>query len=400
MPHTDLAIIGGGIVGLATAYQFSQRYPDLKVTVLEKESDIAMHQTGRNSGVLHSGIYYEPDSLKAENCKIGKEALEQFCEDQNIPFERCGKVIVAVSEEEIPLLERIYERGQANKVACEMINATQLKGLEPHTAGIQAIHVPEAGIINYKKVCHALKRCIEDAGNEVLAGFEVNAIYATSENIALDSTTERIYARYAINCTGLYADKVAQMAGVQYHIQIVPFRGEYYTLAPEAQHLCRTLIYPVPDPDFPFLGVHFTKMIDGGVECGPNAVLALAREGYTRTSMKPTELIETVSYSGFRKLAKRHWRQGMGEFWRSFNKKAFVKALQRLVPSIQASHLIPASAGVRAMALSSDGKLVEDFLLLESERMIHVCNAPSPAATASLNIGSMIVDRMRDGVMA
>lgn len=398
MPHTDLAIIGGGIVGLATAYQFSQRFPDLKVTVLEKESDIAMHQTGRNSGVLHSGIYYEPDSLKANNCKVGKEALEQFCKDQHIPFERCGKVIVAVSEEEIPLLERIYERGQANKVACEMIDATQLNVLEPHTAGIQAIHVPEAGIINYKKVCHALKRCIEDAGNEVMAGFEVNAIYATSENIALDSATERIYARYAINCTGLYADKVAQMAGVQHRIQIVPFRGEYYTLAPEAQHLCRTLIYPVPDPDFPFLGVHFTKMIGGGVECGPNAVLALAREGYTRTSMKPAELIETVTYSGFRKLAKRHWRQGMGEFWRSFNKKAFVKALQRLVPSIQASHLVPAAAGVRAMALSSDGKLVEDFLLLESDRMIHVCNAPSPAATASLNIGSMIVDRMRDGV--
>lgn len=398
MPHTDLAIIGGGIIGLATAYQFTQRFPNLKVTVLEKESDVAMHQTGRNSGVLHSGIYYEPGSLKAENCKIGKEALEQFCEDQQIPFERCGKVIVAVSEEELPLLERIYERGQENKVVCEMIDAAQLNELEPHTAGIQAIHVPEAGIVNYKTVCHVLKRCIEDTGNVVLPGFEVNAVYATVENIALDSTTERIYARYAINCTGLYADKIARMAGAQHDTRIVPFRGEYYTLTSEAQHLCRSLIYPVPDPDFPFLGVHFTKMIEGGIECGPNAVLALAREGYTRTSMKPTELIETLTFSGFRKLAKRHWRQGMGEFWRSFNKHAFVKALQRLVPEIQASHLVPASAGVRAMALSSDGQLLDDFLLVESDRMIHVCNAPSPAATASLNIGKMIVDRLSDGM--
>ncbi len=399
MPHTDLAIIGGGILGLATAYQFTQRYPHLKVTVLEKESDVALHQTGHNSGVLHSGIYYKPGSLKAENCRIGKQALEQFCKAQQIPFERCGKVIVAVSEEEIPQLERIFERGQANGVACEMIDAVRLNSLEPHTAGIRAIHVPEAGIINYSKVCHALRQCIEAAGNTVLPGFEVNAIYTTAENIALDSTTERIYAQYAINCTGLYADKIARMAGVQHDIQIVPFRGEYYTLTPDAHHLCRTLIYPVPDPDFPFLGVHFTKMIEGGIECGPNAVLALAREGYTRTSMKPAEMMETVTYRGFRKLAKRHWRQGMGEFWRSFNKQAFVKALQRLVPEIRASHLIPAPAGVRAQALSSDGKLVDDFLILESERMIHVCNAPSPAATASLNIGNTIVDRLSDGVM-
>lgn len=399
MPHPDLAIIGGGILGLATAYQFTQRYPDLKVTVLEKESDIALHQTGHNSGVLHSGIYYKPGSLKAENCRAGKQALEQFCIAQQIPFERCGKVIVAVSEDEIPQLEQIFERGQANGVACEMIDAVRLNSLEPHTAGIQAIYVPEAGIINYSRVCHALRQCIEAAGNTVLPGFEVNAIYASAENIALDSTTERIYAQYAINCTGLYADKIARMAGVQHDIQIVPFRGEYYTLTPDAYHLCRALIYPVPDPDFPFLGVHFTKMIEGGIECGPNAVLALAREGYTRTSMKPAEMMETVTYSGFRKLAKRHWRQGMGEFWRSFSKQAFVKALQRLVPEIRASHLIPAPAGVRAQALSSDGKLIDDFLILESERMIHVCNAPSPAATASLNIGNTIVDRLRDGVM-
>jgi L-2-hydroxyglutarate oxidase LhgO len=311
-----------------------------------------------------------------------------------VPYERCGKVIVAVSENELPILENIFQRGQENGVACTLVDGDRLRELEPHAAGIRAIHVPEAGIVNYTEVSKALQRCILEQNGVVLTGFEVTHIYPGTDNVTLDSATERVSARYVINCAGLYTDKIARLAGIQPGIQIVPFRGEYFTLVPQAQGLCRSLIYPVPDPDFPCLGVHFTKRIGGGIECGPNAVLALAREGYTRTTWKSADLLETFRYSGFQRLARRHWRQGFAEFWRSFNKKAFVRALQRLVPEIREDHLVPAPAGVRAQALDPDGKLVDDFLIRDNESMTHVLNAPSPAATASLQIAHTIVDRL------
>ena len=394
--HTaDIAIIGGGIVGLATAYKITKTEPDLRVLVLDKEIDIARHQTGRNSGVLHSGIYYKPGSLKAINCRLGKKEMESFCEEENIAYDLCGKVIVAVNEKELPILDRIYHRGLENQVNCEMIDAARLKEIEPYTAGIKAIHVPEAGIVNYTAVSHALKRRIQMHGGEIHTGFHVRHMMRMGKTHVIRSEKDEITASYVINCGGLYADRVARLSGASPDLQIVPFRGEYFTLKPEAERLCRSLIYPVPDPDFPFLGVHFTKMIQGGVECGPNAVLAFAREGYTRTTVNLIELIEILRYSGFQNLARKHWKQGFGELWRSFNKKAFVRALQRLVPDIQEEHLVEAPAGVRAQALRPDGSMVDDFMILASDGVINVCNAPSPAATSSLKIGSTVVEALQ-----
>lgn len=392
--RTDLAIVGGGIVGLATAYQVLQTRPDVRITILEKENDIALHQTGRNSGVLHSGIYYKPGSLKANTCRKGKALMEAFCTHENIPFDLCGKVIVATSTEELPILDRIFSRGQQNGVRCRMIDAVELKEIEPHTAGIKAIHVPEAGIVDYTQVCHSLKARITGAGSTVRTCFEVKEITHSAEGFLLSSTEEEVNARFIINCSGLFADRVAALTGATPSIKIVPFRGEYFVLKPEAEHLCNGLIYPVPDPDFPFLGVHFTRMIQGGVECGPNAVLAFAREGYTRHTVQARDFLETLMYQGFQQLAVKHWKQGLSEMWRSFSKQAFVRALQHLVPDIRSHHLMPAPAGVRAQALNRDGSLVDDFMIIESDRVINVCNAPSPAATASLQIGKTIAEKL------
>ena len=394
MHKTDVAIVGGGIVGLATAYHLTQRFPDLRTVVLEKESEVATHQTGRNSGVLHSGIYYKPGSIKARTCRAGKAAMESFCEREGIRYERCGKVIVATAERELPILGNIYMRGQKNGVSCRMIEKEELNEIEPHTAGIRAIHVPEAGIVDYKAVCLALRKRIEEKNGAVLTQFHVTDFQKTSDFHVLKSKTDEVHATYIINCGGLFADRVASLSGHPSTIQIVPFRGEYFVLKPEAEHLCNGLIYPTPDPDFPFLGVHFTKMVEGGVECGPNAVLAFAREGYTKSTINIKDLTETLMYKGFQQLARKHWKQGMGELWRSFNKRAFVTALQKLVPAIQKQHLVPAPAGVRAQAMNRDGSLVDDFLIVESEHIINVCNAPSPAATASLEIGNVIANTL------
>jgi L-2-hydroxyglutarate oxidase len=389
-----VAIVGGGIVGLATAYQLTRQFPGRSVIVLEKEAELATHQTGRNSGVLHSGIYYKPGSLKAINCRAGKKAMEEFCADEGIPHELCGKVVVALNDAELPALERIFERGVANGVKCAIIGPDRLRDLEPHVAGIRAIHVPETGIVDYPRVCQRLAERIREREGQVLTRAKVFGLRHVGDGVIVESSVGEVEADQVVNSAGLYCDRVAALGGEKPQARIVPFRGEYFALKPAAQHLCRNLIYPVPDPSFPFLGVHFTRMIAGGVECGPNAVLAFAREGYHKTDVNLGELAETLTYSGFVKMAWKHWRMGLGEMWRSCSKAAFVRALQRLVPAIQAEHLEPAPAGVRAQAVQRDGSLVDDFLFGEGERIVNVLNAPSPAATASLNIGKLIVERL------
>lgn len=391
-----MLIVGGGIVGLATAYQLSQRYPRWGIRVLEKETKVGAHQSSRNSGVLHSGIYYKPGSWKALTCRRGKQLMQEFCEREGVPFEVCGKVIVATRESELPLLHQLYERGQANGVCCQLISASQLRELEPHAAGLQAIHVSETGIVDYPRVCQKLAELVNQSGGEVVTGARVIGIREEAQQVVVHTTRGDYTARFLVNCAGLYSDRVAELSGVKVTVRIVPFRGEYYQLAPEARYLCRNLIYPVPDPRFPFLGVHFTRTISGEVECGPNAVLAFAREGYHKTDLCWRELAYTLRYPGFWRLASRHWRIGLGEIWRSLSRRAFVRSLQRLVPDVIEAHLLPAPAGVRAQAVAIDGKLVDDFLWVDTNRAIHVLNAPSPAATASLAIGEQIVQKLME----
>jgi L-2-hydroxyglutarate oxidase len=394
---SDICIIGGGIVGLATAYRLTKRHPGKKIVILEKESFLAKHQTGHNSGVLHSGIYYKPGSLKAINCRKGKLAMENFCKEHGIEHELCGKVIVALSEEEIPRMEKIYRRGQENGVNCEIIDRKRLLEIEPHAAGIRAIHVPECGIVNYRQVCERMGELISQGDdNELLLGQKVRQIEETSQGLLVKTDQTEIECGFLINCAGLHSDRVARLSGQPVPAKIIPFKGEYYELTQKAKHLCKHLIYPVPDPQFPFLGVHFTRMIDGSVECGPNAVLAFGREAYGKLDLNLKDLLESLGYSGFRKMALKHWKMGLGEMWRSYNKGAFVRALQRLIPEIKAEDLKSAPAGIRAQAVTPDGSMVDDFLLKESKRVVNVCNAPSPAATASLNIGETIVDKLAD----
>lgn len=389
----DVAIVGGGIVGLATAWQFVARLPGTRVVVLEKERELASHQTGRNSGVIHSGIYYAPSSLKALNCRRGKVMLERFCREHGVPFELCGKVVVATRGSESAQLEKITERARANGVRCEIIGPDRLRVLEPHAAGAAALHVPETGIIDYVAVCAKLAELVRTRDGEIVTGARVCELRSLATEVVVASTRGDVRARVVINCAGLHSDRVLQAAGERRPARILPFRGEYYELVPEARGLVRNLIYPVPDPSVPFLGVHLTRMIGGEVECGPNAVLALAREGYRWDDVRVRDLVDSLGYVGFWRLAAKHWRTGMGEVWRSLSKHAFARALQRLVPDLRAWHLKPADAGVRAQALARDGSLVDDFLIRESGRIVHVLNAPSPAATSSLAIGDSIVDR-------
>jgi L-2-hydroxyglutarate oxidase LhgO len=387
-------IIGGGIVGLATAFQAVFRFPGRRIVVVDKEAAVARHQTGHNSGVLHTGIYYRPGSLRAKNCRDGKLAREAFCEREGIPFERCGKVIVATRDDELPRLETLLERGQANGVRCERIGPERLHEIEPHAAGIAAIHVPEAGIVDYVAVCDRLAQRVREAGAEILLQTRVTGISSRSDAVHVSTTRGDIEADLVVNCGGLHSDRLARLAGADVATKIVPFRGEYFELTADAEHLVKGLIYPVPDPRFPFLGVHFTKMIEGGVECGPNAVLAFAREGYTKTAINFRDLAESLTYPGFLRMAAKHWKTGLGEMWRSFSKAAFVRELQRLVPAVQSEQLIAAPAGVRAQALGLDGTLVDDFVIEMKDRVVNVLNAPSPAATSSLNIGALITDRL------
>ncbi len=398
MESSDVLIIGAGIVGLATAYQLGKRRSELTVTLVEKEAGPAVHQTGHNSGVLHSGIYYKPGSLKSVNCREGKAAMEAFCRDEGIAHEICGKVIVALSDGELPAMERIYRRGQENGVRCEIVSAERLRELEPHAAGVRAIHVPGAGIVDFKQVCERLaERVAERTGNRILYSTRVRRMHRDGSAATVVETDKGEFrARWVVNCAGLHSDRVAAASGVKPPAKIVPFRGEYFEIREDAKHLCRNLIYPVPDPDFPFLGVHFTRMIGGGVECGPNAVLALGRECYGRFEVNLPDLLESLRSRGFQRMARRYWKMGLGEMWRSYNKAAFVRALRRLVPEIRAEHLEAAPAGIRAQAVTPEGDLVDDFLIVEGEGVINVCNAPSPAATSSLNIGKTIVERLAE----
>ncbi|QDV65333.1 L-2-hydroxyglutarate oxidase [Crateriforma conspicua] len=391
----DVVVIGGGIVGLATAVTVLQRHPECRLAVLEAEADVGQHQSGNNSGVIHSGLYYRPGSTKAKTCREGKQLLEQFCRDESVRWDRCGKVVVAVNADERQRLDQIADRATQNGVEFELIDTDRLRQLEPAAAGLAALHVPETGIVDYPEVCRAMVRRIRAAGGQVITGFRVEAIDVAGDDVVLKAVghDDPVRCDRYVNCGGLQCDRIARAAGVKTDVRIVPFRGEYFELKSESQRLCRNLIYPVPDPSFPFLGVHFTRMIQGGVECGPNAVLAMARHGYRWSDVSVSDLAETLSFAGFRKLAGKHWRMGAGEMYRSFSKHAFTRALQKLIPSIRPTDLKPGRSGVRAQAVTPEGDLVDDFLIQRGPRSVHVLNAPSPAATASLAIARHVVDR-------
>jgi len=397
MMMSSVAVVGGGIVGLATARALQRHLSGVSVTVIEKEDHVAAHQTGRNSGVIHSGIYYAPGSRKAELVATGRRLLDDFLVEHGITHERCGKVVVAVDAEEVSRLEALEERGRGHGLAVRRLGPGELHDLEPHSRGVAALHVPETGICDYRAMCEALAGEISAAGGSVRTGVRVNALDESSSGVlvGLDSV-EDMAVDWLVNCAGLHSDRVARMAGADTEASIMPFRGEYYELRPEAAGLVRNLIYPVPDPRFPFLGVHFTRMVDGGVHAGPNAVLALAREGYDWTTVDRRDLWEVASNPGAWRLARRYWRTGAGEIHRSLSKKAFVAALQRLVPELTAKDLAPSAAGIRAQAIRRSGDLVDDFEFADGVRSVHVVNAPSPAATASLAIGDAIAERLVD----
>jgi L-2-hydroxyglutarate oxidase len=389
----DIAVIGGGIVGTATAMQVAKKYPNFKVGVVEKEAQLATHQSGHNSGVIHSGIYYAPGSLKAKNCVIGAESMKRFCDENEIEYDLCGKVIVATSDEELPRLDELFRRGTANGVpGLEMIDQARLKEIEPHSAGIRAIYAPGTGIIDYTKVTQAYGRHLRNMGGEINFDMKVSAIDSRPDGYALQTNRGDVQATYIINCAGLYSDNVARMMGIDPGLRIVPFRGEYYMIRPEAHRLVHGLIYPVPDPQFPFLGVHFTRTIHGAVEAGPNAVLGLAREGYSWGRISPKETASTFAYRGFWQMARKYWKTGFQEVYRSLSKGAFTKALQKLVPEITSDDLMTGGSGVRAQAVEDTGRLVDDFRIVETKNAIHVLNAPSPGATASLTISAGILE--------
>ena len=388
----DIAIIGGGIVGLATAMALASR-ARVSLVVLEAEAQLAAHQSGHNSGVIHSGLYYKPGSLKAHNCVEGREALVRFCEEHGIAHERCGKIVVATREDELPALDELERRGRANGLTgIRRLRGEEIRDYEPHAAGIAGLHVPETGIVDYVQVAHSVASLVWRAGGEVRLRSRVRRFHGAADALALETDSGTVHCRYLINCGGLHSDRIARMCGVDPGLQIIPFRGEYYELVSNRQSLVRNLIYPVPDPRFPFLGVHFTRMIHGGVEAGPNAVLAFRREGYRRSSFSARDALSLLGYGGFWRMARRYWRTGLGEFYRSLSKRAFVKALQRLLPGLRFEDVRRAGAGVRAQALEPGGALVDDFRIVEADRMIHVLNAPSPAATASLSIGRAIAE--------
>ena len=393
MQSFDYVVIGGGIVGLSVAWAILERSPDARIALLEKEDSLARHQTGRNSGVIHSGIYYKPGSLKAKLCRAGRRRLVEFCEMYGIRHEVCGKVIVATSPSELPRLNNLYERGIANGLTAKKLSADEVREIEPHVHCTGGIHVPETGIVDFVAVCRKLRELIESLGGELRTGTKVIGVRMKGSETVLETTNGATRARFIVNCGGLHSDRLAILAGVNPGARIIPFRGEYYELKPERRFLVRNLIYPVPDPEFPFLGVHFTRMIGGGVHAGPNAVLSMKREGYHRTSFNLRDFVDTMSYPGFWRLVRKHARSGWEEIYRSFSKKAFTRSLQRLIPEISEEDLVASEPGVRAQALRSDGGLVDDFLMVNTTSGMHVCNAPSPAATASLEIGRVVAEQ-------
>jgi L-2-hydroxyglutarate oxidase len=390
----DFAIIGGGIVGLSTGMAIGKRYPDARILVLEKEQQWAFHQTGHNSGVIHSGIYYKPGSFKARFCRAGCQSMVEFCQIHNIPYEVCGKVIVATEEKELPLLENLYQRGLQNGIQVTRMTTTEVQEIEPQVSCLAGVRVFSTGIVNYKQVCAKYVELMWLQGSDLRLSARVLKVVDTPSGKILETTQGTFATRFVVNCAGLHSDRVAKMNGVAPQAKIVPFRGEYYELIPEKRHLVNTLIYPVPNPAFPFLGVHFTKMIDGSVHAGPNAVLSLKREGYHKTDFDFKDFTEVMAFPGFWKLAAKHADEGIQEIIRSFSKLAFVRSLQRLIPAVQINDVVPTHAGVRAQALMNNGNLVDDFLIVNGQNSIHVCNAPSPAATSSLEIGKAVADQV------
>ncbi len=386
----DVAIVGGGIIGLATARALLERAPSARLVILEKEPRLGMHQTGHNSGVIHSGIYYRPGSYKAKLCVEGKALMREFCAAHGITVVDCGKVIVATRDDELPRLQTLYERGVANGVRIEMIDRDRLRELEPHAAGLRAIHSPTTAIVDFSEVVRALASDLTARGVAIETDAKVLAVIRTRDGIEIGTSRLAVDARFLVNCAGLYSDAIARMSGAEPDVRIVPFRGEYYMIRPERRELVRSLIYPVPDPEFPFLGVHFTNTVHGDVEAGPNAVMAFAREGYDLTRVNLRELAETLAYRGVWHMARRYWRMGSYEMYRSLSKAAFVTALQRLVPGIRPEDVSPGGAGVRAQAVAPDGSLIDDFRIVDTDNAVHVLNAPSPGATASLAIGRHI----------
>jgi L-2-hydroxyglutarate oxidase len=389
----DVAIVGAGIVGLATALQLKKKDPGLDIVVLEKEGRVAAHQTGNNSGVIHSGIYYKPGSLKARNCIDGYHMLVEFCREHKVPFELCGKIIVATSDSELPALDNIYNRGIENGLeGIRYISREEIKIMEPHTAGVRGIVVPQTGIVDYRVVAEKYAEIFQESGGTLKLNTKVTGVREAGDGIVVRTSSGDMQVRLVINCAGLYCDKVAAYTIPDLQVKIIPFRGEYYTVKKEKRSLVKNLIYPVPDPNFPFLGVHFTRRVDGEIEAGPNAVLAFQREGYKKSQINFGELFESLTWGGFIKVAKKYWKTGFGEFYRSFNKAAFTQALQKLLPEIKSSDLVKGGAGVRAQACDKEGGLIDDFYIRELPGQIHVLNAPSPAATSSLSIGKSIAE--------
>lgn len=391
----DILIAGGGIVGLATALQLQRHHTRLRIAVLEKENRVATHQSSRNSGVIHSGIYYKPGSLRATNCKRGYDLLLQFCKENGVPFEICGKIIVAATEEERGQLDSIFRRGLENGLqGIRKIGPDEAREIEPHVHAKEAVWVPQAGIVDYGAVARKYAELIQSNGGVIETCQKVTAIRKTEKEVVVQTEHREFAGKIFVNCGGLYSDKIARLTGERPDLQILPFRGEFYELKPEKEHLVRNLIYPVPNPNFPFLGVHFTRMIGGGIEAGPNAVLAFRREGYSRWDLNIRELAETLAFPGFRKIARKYWRDGWTEMKRSYSKRYFVLALQRLVPEVSAEDTTPGRSGVRAMACDRAGNLLDDFLILTRPGIVNVCNAPSPAATASLAVGETVAERV------
>ncbi len=389
----DVIVIGGGIVGLAVALEITKRFPRLRVLLLEKEARVGQHQSGHNSGVIHSGVYYKPGSLKAKLCVEGAQSMLDFCREHGVPYQVCGKVIVAVDETEFPRLEELHRRGNANGLTgLRFLSREELQEVEPHATGLRALAVPCTGITDYMKVCEKYAEIVSAQGGTILTSAAVTSLKRHFGGVIVETVCGAFDTPAAINCAGLFSDRISRMASEERDVMIVPFRGEYYELIPERRSLVRSLIYPVPDPQFPFLGVHFTRRIDGTVDAGPNAVLAFRREGYRRSDFNLHDLASSLAFPGFWRMAAKHWRSGLEEFYRSFSKAAFVHSLQRLVPEVTARDLIECGSGVRAQALRRDGTLLDDFHFVPSANMLHVLNVPSPAATASLAIGHYIAD--------
>ena len=388
----DLAIVGGGILGLATALSLAERFPSLRLVLLEKENHLAAHQTGHNSGVIHSGVYYKPGSLKASLCLQGARTMTEFCERHGIPVRRCGKVIVALKEEEIPRLQDLHQRGLANGIPnLSLIGPERLREIEPEAAGLQALHLPDLSITDYSRVAETIAGILRERGVEILTGTRVLGVSGSSP-LRIRTTGPELVSRFVLNCAGLHADRIAAIAREAIPLQIIPFRGEYFELVPQKRSLVKGLIYPVPDPRFPFLGVHLSPRVDGRVEAGPNAVLALKREGYRKSDASLRDIAEMLRFRGFWRMAAQHWRTGLEEAYRSMVKGVFVRSVQQLVPAVHSRDLVPAGSGVRAQAVGLEGNLLDDFHLVWRGRTLHVCNAPSPAATASLAIGEYITD--------